>query len=86
MRITEENSTCKAQAHESGLSVFMTVRFYSADCLIPMTERDVLSVAGVLLVGPVSGHALVKVGAQSLSCPVLPGGSSQTVVTANRVA
>ena len=86
MRITEENSACKVQAHESGLSVFMTVRFYSADRPLPITERDSPSGAGVLLVGPVSGHALVKVGAQSLSCPVLPGGSSQTVVTANRVA
>ena len=86
MRITEENSACKVQAHESGLSVFMTVRFYSADRPLPITERDSPSGAGVLLVGPVSGHALVKVGAQSLSCPVLPGGSSQTVVTVNRVA
>ena len=51
-----------------------------------MTERDVLSVAGVLLIGLVSGHALVKIDVLGLSWPVLPGGSSQTVVTANRVA
>ena len=64
----------------------ISLHFCSVDRLIPMTERDFLSGAGVLLVGPVSVHALVKVGAQSLSCPVLPGGASQTVVTANRVA
>lgn len=45
----------------------VSLHFYSANRPIPMTERDFLPGAGVRVVDPVTTHALVKSGVQSLS-------------------